>query len=93
MRRNLWQTNTRAYQAAGYALQPAVANYNGAVNTNWADELLRTGCIQDYNREPCRVVEKTASTSSPALLFGQRRAKSTGFSTRRGADQHRGDPQ
>ncbi|MCF0052614.1 TonB-dependent receptor [Dyadobacter sp. LJ53] len=42
-------TNTRAYQAAGYALQPAVASYNGAVNTNWADELLQTGSIQDYN--------------------------------------------
>lgn len=42
-------TNTRAYQAAGYALQPAVANYNGAVNTNWADQLLQTGSIQDYN--------------------------------------------
>ena len=43
------ETNTRAYQAAGYALQQAVAGYNGAVNTNWADELLRTGSIQDYN--------------------------------------------
>jgi TonB-linked SusC/RagA family outer membrane protein len=43
------QTNTQAYQAAGYALQPGVANYNGNVNTNWADQLLRTGAIQDYN--------------------------------------------
>jgi TonB-linked SusC/RagA family outer membrane protein len=42
-------TNTQAYQNAGYALQPSVANYNGAVNTNWADELLQTGSIQDYN--------------------------------------------
>ncbi|QRR00662.1 SusC/RagA family TonB-linked outer membrane protein [Dyadobacter sandarakinus] len=42
-------TNTRAYQAAGYALQPGVAGYNGTVNTNWADELLHTGSIQDYN--------------------------------------------
>ncbi|MCF2446691.1 TonB-dependent receptor [Dyadobacter sp. CY345] len=42
-------TNTRAYQAAGYALQPAVSGYNGAVDTNWADELLHTGSIQDYN--------------------------------------------
>jgi TonB-linked SusC/RagA family outer membrane protein len=41
--------NKRAYQAAGYALQPSVANYNGAVNTNWSDELLQTGTIQDYN--------------------------------------------
>ena len=42
-------TNTRAYQNAGYALQPAVASYNGSVNTNWADQLLQTGTIQDYN--------------------------------------------
>ncbi|MCF0055049.1 TonB-dependent receptor [Dyadobacter sp. CY356] len=42
-------TNKSAYQAAGYALQPAVAAYNGAVNTNWADQLLQTGSIQDYN--------------------------------------------
>ena len=41
--------NRRAYQAAGYTLQPSVANYNGAVNTNWSDELLQTGTIQDYN--------------------------------------------
>jgi TonB-linked SusC/RagA family outer membrane protein len=41
--------NRRAYQAAGYALQPSVVNYNGAVNTNWSDELLQTGTIQDYN--------------------------------------------
>ncbi|MCW3113525.1 MAG: TonB-dependent receptor plug [Segetibacter sp.] len=41
-------TNKAAYQAAGYALQPAVANYNGT-NTNWADQTLRTGSIQDYN--------------------------------------------
>jgi len=42
-------TNTQAYQAAGYALQSGVANYNGGVNTNWADELLQTGSTQDYN--------------------------------------------
>ncbi|TDH19728.1 TonB-dependent receptor [Segetibacter sp. 3557_3] len=40
-------TNKAAYQAAGYALQPAVANYNG-INTNWADEAIRTGAIQDH---------------------------------------------
>jgi len=43
------EMNTRAYQAAGYTLQPAVAGYNGSVNTNWADEVLQTGSIQDYN--------------------------------------------
>ncbi|HKG07077.1 MAG TPA: TonB-dependent receptor [Pedobacter sp.] len=42
-------TNTSAYQASGFPIQPAVAAYNGFVNTNWADELLRTGLVQDYN--------------------------------------------
>ncbi|RYZ48236.1 MAG: SusC/RagA family TonB-linked outer membrane protein, partial [Sphingobacteriales bacterium] len=41
-------TNTKAYQNAGYALQADVANYNGT-NTNWADLVLRTGSLQDYN--------------------------------------------
>lgn len=40
--------NTLAYQNAGYALQPSVATYDGT-NTNWKDETLRTGSIQDYN--------------------------------------------
>jgi TonB-linked SusC/RagA family outer membrane protein len=42
-------TNTNAYNAAGYPLQPAVANYDGSVDTNWADELLRTGFVHDVN--------------------------------------------
>jgi TonB-linked SusC/RagA family outer membrane protein len=42
-------TNKLAYQNAGYALQPAVANYNGQVDTDWDEELLRTGSIQDHN--------------------------------------------
>ena len=42
-------TNARAYQASGMAVQPGVANYNGAVNTDWIDESLRTGSVQDYN--------------------------------------------
>ena len=41
-------TNKAAFQAAGYPLQAAVDNYDGT-NTNWADEALRTGSIQDYN--------------------------------------------
>ncbi|MDQ3683091.1 MAG: TonB-dependent receptor [Bacteroidota bacterium] len=41
-------TNKLAYQNAGYALQADVANYNG-INTDWADLILRTGSIQDYN--------------------------------------------
>jgi TonB-linked SusC/RagA family outer membrane protein len=42
-------TNARAYQASGVAVQPGVANYNGAINTDWIDESLRTGAVQDYN--------------------------------------------
>lgn len=41
--------NTRAYQASGSAIQPGVANYNGRTDTNWADETLSTGLVQDYN--------------------------------------------
>jgi TonB-linked SusC/RagA family outer membrane protein len=41
-------TNKQAYQNAGYALQSSVATYNG-LNTNWADLILRTGSMQDYN--------------------------------------------
>ncbi|MFC3562433.1 SusC/RagA family TonB-linked outer membrane protein [Pedobacter jamesrossensis] len=42
-------TNSRAYQASGIAIQPGIANYNGRVNTDWVDETLRTGSVQDYN--------------------------------------------
>jgi TonB-linked SusC/RagA family outer membrane protein len=42
-------TNARAYQASGVAVQPGIANYDGSVNTDWADETLRTGYVQDYN--------------------------------------------
>ncbi|RZK77864.1 MAG: SusC/RagA family TonB-linked outer membrane protein, partial [Pedobacter sp.] len=42
-------TNTRAYQASGMAIQPGIANYNGTTNTDWVDESLRTGAVQDYN--------------------------------------------
>jgi len=41
--------NARAYQASGMAIQPGIANYNGVTNTNWVDETLSTGAIQDYN--------------------------------------------
>jgi TonB-linked SusC/RagA family outer membrane protein len=41
-------TNRQAYQNAGYALQGGVANYNG-INTDWADLILKTGSLQDYN--------------------------------------------
>lgn len=42
-------TNTRAYQASGMAIQPGVATYNGITNTDWIDETLNTGSVQDYN--------------------------------------------
>jgi len=42
-------TNARAYLASGLAMQPGVVGYNGSVDTNWGDELLRTGSVQDYN--------------------------------------------
>jgi len=42
-------TNTRAYQNSNVAIQPGVAAYNGRVNTDWIDETLRTGSVQDYN--------------------------------------------
>lgn len=42
-------TNTRAYQASGMAIQPGVANYDGRINTNWVDESLQTGSVQDHN--------------------------------------------
>ena len=42
-------TNKQAYQNAGYQLQRDVANYDGTINTDWADQLLRQGSIQDYN--------------------------------------------
>ena len=42
-------TNKLAYQASGMAIQPGIANYNGKTNTDWVDETLRTGSVQDYN--------------------------------------------
>jgi TonB-linked SusC/RagA family outer membrane protein len=43
------ETNSLAYSNSGIALQPGIASYDGSVNTNWSDELLRTGSVQDYN--------------------------------------------
>ena len=42
-------TNARAYLASGLAMQPGIVGYNGSVDTDWGDELLRTGSVQDYN--------------------------------------------
>ncbi|WP_407430529.1 SusC/RagA family TonB-linked outer membrane protein [Arcticibacter sp.] len=43
------ETNRLAYANSNIAPQPGIANYDGSVNTNWSDELLRTGSVQDYN--------------------------------------------
>jgi TonB-dependent starch-binding outer membrane protein SusC len=40
--------NKQAYDNAGYAYQGSVANYDGT-NTNWKDQTLRNGSLQDYN--------------------------------------------
>ncbi|PRD49023.1 TonB-dependent receptor [Sphingobacterium haloxyli] len=40
--------NRQAYENAGYTQQAAVANYDGT-DVDWADELFRTGAIQDYS--------------------------------------------
>jgi len=40
--------NKQAYENAGYTQQASVANYDGT-DVNWADELFRTGSLQDYN--------------------------------------------
>lgn len=42
-------TAKQAFQNAGFPVPQGIANYNGGVNTNWADEILRTGHLQDYN--------------------------------------------
>jgi TonB-linked SusC/RagA family outer membrane protein len=42
-------TAKTAFQNSGYPVPAGIANYNGGVNTNWADEILRTGHLQDYN--------------------------------------------
>jgi TonB-linked SusC/RagA family outer membrane protein len=42
-------TNKLAYQNAGYVLQNDVEKSDGSINTDWADLILRTGSLQDYN--------------------------------------------
>jgi TonB-linked SusC/RagA family outer membrane protein len=43
-------TQTTQYQNSGHAPLPSVSNaFNPAVNTNWQDEMLRTGSLEDYN--------------------------------------------
>src|SRR5690606_15381348 len=40
--------NRQAYENAGYQQQAAIANYDGA-DVDWANELFRTGPIQDHS--------------------------------------------
>lgn len=42
-------TAKTAFQNTGFPVPVGIANYNGAINTNWADSILRTGHLQDYN--------------------------------------------
>jgi TonB-linked SusC/RagA family outer membrane protein len=42
-------TAKTAFQNTGFPVPAGIANYNGGVNTNWSDEILRTGKLQDYN--------------------------------------------
>jgi TonB-linked SusC/RagA family outer membrane protein len=42
-------TAKTAFQNTGFPVPAGIANYNGGINTNWADEILRTGNLQDYN--------------------------------------------
>jgi len=42
-------TNRLAYANVGLVPQPGIVNYDGVTNTNWADELIGNGAVQDYN--------------------------------------------
>ncbi len=59
-------TNALAYNASGIPLQPGIANYNGSINTNWADEILKTGSVQDYNAS----ISGGSSTSTYLISAG-----------------------
>jgi TonB-linked SusC/RagA family outer membrane protein len=52
-------TNRLAYQNVGLPLQPGVANYDGSVNTDWVNELVGTGSVQDYNLNISGATEST----------------------------------
>ena len=42
-------TAKQAYANSGVPVPTGIAGYNGATNTNWADLILGTGNLQDYN--------------------------------------------
>ena len=66
-------TNALAYAASGVPLQPGIANYNGSVNTDWAEEILRTGAVQDYNAS----ISGGSSTSNYLISAGYFRDEGT----------------
>ncbi|QEK50708.1 TonB-dependent receptor [Pedobacter aquae] len=59
-------TNARAYTNSGIPLQPGVANYNGSIDTDWANELLQTGAVQDFNAS----ISGGSATSSYLISAG-----------------------
>ncbi len=59
-------TNARAYTNSGVAVQPGIASYNGAIDTDWANELLQTGSVQDFNAS----ISGGSATSSYLISAG-----------------------
>jgi TonB-linked SusC/RagA family outer membrane protein len=59
-------TNSRAYTNSGIPLQPGVANYNGNIDTDWANEILQTGSVQDFNAS----ISGGSATSSYLISAG-----------------------
>ena len=59
-------TNAKAYAASGIPIQPGITNNNGSVNTNWADEILKTGSVQDFNAS----ISGGSNTSSYLISAG-----------------------
>lgn len=59
-------TNARAYTNSGVPLQPGIANYNGNIDTDWADEILQTGSVQDFNAS----ISGGSATSSYLISAG-----------------------
>lgn len=59
-------TNRRAYTNSGIPIQPGIANYNGSIDTDWSNELLRTGSVQDFNAS----ISGGSATSSYLISAG-----------------------
>ena len=59
-------TNKLAYANVGLVPQPGIVNYDGVTNTNWADEIIGNGAIQDYNA----TISGGSNTSSYLISAG-----------------------